>query len=249
MADEEEDKEISVFLKLKEMIPVATPFIAIMGIAFTYYSYFYDIQKTPQLQTKISLEKVSETDNAYIVNVRIQLKNESKSRLEIIGNMGRMFSMKIKTTDSLTEKAFDKKVTDTLSYIGEQGFRIDRDMNRYDVEATGVYQPINQSTWMQPQESFDFAFLASVSKAYDLASFGYMIDFSTSKENIMLKYSQDEQGNLIYKLYEVIDNDTTNLKEIPSNMEDAEKMYDEYKICRNIMGAEIWLKDGNDSGK
>lgn len=243
MADEVKDeKEASVLLKLKEMIPVTTPIIAIMGIAFTYYSYFYDIQKTPQLQTKVNIDKVNETENAYIVSVKVMLKNESKSRLEVVGNLGVLSSVKVKTLDSLDDNAFDIKVRDTLSRIGQDGFRIDRDMRIYDIDVTGWYQPINHSTWMQPQESIEFSFLCAVSKKYDAATFSYMIDFSTSKENINLKYVQEKNGDLNYRLYLISGNDTTNMKEIPTGPGDQERLYDDYKICRNLISADVWLK-------
>jgi hypothetical protein len=243
MSEEEEKADKSVIERIREIIPVTTPMIAIMGIAFTYYSYFYDIQKVPQLQTIINLSKVNETENAYIVEVSIQLKNESKSRIEIIGNIGKMYCMNVKTSDSLDSEGFRKMLSDSMRTMGQGGFIVDAQMDRANIELSGCYQPIHLASGLQPLEKIEFAFLSAISKKYDAASFTYMIDFSTSEEGILVKYDELDGGDMTYNLYLIKGKDTTEAEKISQDMGNLEALYEKYNISRTFMGAEIWLKD------
>jgi len=57
----QETSKKSIFEKIKEIIPLVTPLLMFSAIAFTYFTYFFDINKTPQIIVQNTITKLHET--------------------------------------------------------------------------------------------------------------------------------------------------------------------------------------------
>ncbi|MDZ4711374.1 MAG: hypothetical protein SGI89_03505 [bacterium] len=233
--------EKTMLERIRETIPMITPMIMISGIAFTYYSYFYDIQKIPQLVSTIKIEKVQETKDFFMVKLFFRIKNQSKSRVEIIANLGKLYGYKCSMSDTLSSSEFTKNIQDTVSQLTDDAIEISRNFDRTDETLIGFYQPIHNSTWLQPDEIGEVDVVTAIPKKFDLAYLLYSVDYATREENLVAKYRTEANHDINYYLYKIDSNDSTKITEVKFDEEDDVNWLKEHKMARRVDKTELWL--------
>lgn len=234
--------------KLRDYIPFFTSMLMIAGIGFTYYTYFYDVQKLPALLVENSMTKIDETENFYIIKMNVRIINKSKSLLEVIANQGKLYSLRCGlNTDNSSDEEFLNKIIDSVEYAQEnlefEPIEINKNIECDDRELIGFYQPTHNASWLLPEETITSEIISAVSKTFDKVSFFYRIDYGLSEENIFPKYVKETDGEVNYKIFVINEKDSTKIHQL--NYEDPD---DIKLIKKNIMAisatkTDLWLSN------
>ncbi len=235
--------------KLKDLIPFFTSMLMIAGISFTYYTYFFDVQKIPQIIIENTLTKIDETQSYYIIKINIKLKNQSKSKVEIIANQSKLFASRCRLFEKNSgDVNFMRKILDSIDF-DEADTELDRiDINKYmecsDKELTGYYQPMINSSWFLPDETSISEFISAVPKTFDVLNLETRVHFALGEEDIVPRYEK-EDGDINYKLYVIEEHDSTRRHELNTDDEQDKKLFLKNTVVDLSTNSQFWLSSNN----
>ncbi|MEO6695618.1 MAG: hypothetical protein ABIY50_04415 [Ignavibacteria bacterium] len=251
----------TIFEKFRETIPLITPLLMLAAISFTYFTYFFDINKIPQVSVQNTVTKLYETDKYYIVKISLKVKNQSKTRVEVLANLGKLYGYRVSIKDSKNDSLFIERIMDTIRRTvitnKEEPFELHRDLSYHDERLLGFYQPIHNASWMLPEQTYTNEIVAAVPKFFDIVYYYYNIDFTNDEENIFSRYKRDKNGDPEYELYTVDGNDTITLREL--NIENQDSNFSksqgftiyasgaQYAAWLNTGGSAEGIQNNNDS--
>lgn len=236
--------------KSKDLIPFFTSMLMIAGISFTYYTYFFDVHKTPQIIIENTMNKIDETERYYIIKINIKVKNQSKSRVEIIANQSKLYALRCRLFDNKTgDVNFMTKILDSLD-ISETDSEINNiDINKYmecsDKELVGYYQPMINTAWFLPEETAMCEFISAVPKTFDVANLETKVHFALSEEELFPIYQKDSLGDINYKIYVIDDKDTSKKHELNMENEEDKKLVIKNTVIDLIVNSQLWLSGNN----
>lgn len=239
----------TIFEKLKEIIPLVTPLLMFSAIAFTYFTYFFDINKTPQIIVQNTITKIHETDEYYIVKLSLKLKNQSKTRVEIIANLGKLYAYNGIFSRPQNDSQFIGRIIDTTMvlnkiHIGES-FELHQNLEWKNQRLIGFYQPIHNASWMLPEETLTQEIVTAVPKTFDVIYYYYTIDFSDNESGILNRYTSDEHGDPEYEIFTIDGDDTISLrKENNENFDSLNIENTRHKIYVTSSQFVAWLNTG-----
>lgn len=245
-------KKESFFNKLIALLPLISSLLMLVTIAFTYYTYFYDVQKVPQLIVQIKLEKIEETANHIITKIIINVKNQSKSRVDIVANQGKFFgyNCNLINPDSIGTDPFIKKIQDTVNGYVQKNYHgreieIHKNIDCINENLIGFFQPFHNDIWLLPEEMFNDEIITAVPKVYDLVRFYYSINYSLKQKNITSNYVIDSSGNINYRMFFFDEKDSLKTHELDYTSEEDREILLKYEIIYTGTKSELWLRSKN----
>lgn len=241
------EKKSSRFEKFVSLLPLLTSLLMLATIALTYYTYFYDVQKVPQITLNIGLDKIDETQTHFIVKIAINIRNQSKSKVEVVANQGKLFgyNCSLISGDSQSTKNFLNKVEDTIEYYEKHSpgssMEIHRNINCIDDDLIGFFQPFHNDTWMLPDETFSDEIITSIPKGYDLVRFYFNINYCLKRKNLTSRYSPEENGDINYHIIVVDEKDSLKNRILDLGKESDKQVLLDYEIINSGIKSELWL--------
>ena len=221
----EEIPKKTIFEKLREIIPMVTPLLMFSAIAFTYFTYFFDISKTPQITIQNAITKLHETDEYYIIKLSLKIKNQSKTKVAIIANLGKLYGYRCTINELKNDSSFIEKIIDTLQSLNRlhkaEPFELHQNLNWHDERLIGFYQPIHNASWFLPEEIYTQEIVTAIPKSIDVVYYYFNIDYTDDERDIFSRYVRDRSGDPEYQLYTVNENDTITLRDLNIENEDS----------------------------